>query len=564
MKKPRGVPETVPAILRCFIRIRSLCLAESCQNPRRATVWLSSAAFFILLFGFAGCSQLSPADLVIINGPEPESLDPAIITGQADGRVVVSMFEGLTRYNAETGNAEPGLATRWDISSDGRTYIFQLRTNAAWSTGEPITAEDLVYSWRRILDPITASEYSGLLFYLKNGEAFATNGITDPALVGVKALNPHTVQVDLVDPIPFFVEICAYPTLAIVPRQTIAKHGDHWLMASPLPASGAYQLEFWKLNDRIRLRKNPRYWDAANTQLERIDLLPCVSAATALNLYETRQVDIVWDKELVPNELMDALRKRSDFHNFDYLGTYFIRYNVTRKPFHDARVRQALALAINKEKLVAKILKAGEKAAHQYVPPVIPNYQSPPGLGYDPERARRLLAEAGYPGGQNFPLFTYLYNLGKVHEQIGVELQEMWRRELGIRVELRNLEWKTYFRAQYMLDYDLCRSSWIGDYNDANTFLDVFMSNNGNNRTGWKSRRYDALLRQANAQFDVQKRAGLMQEAEGLLIRDEATIVPIYIYAGMEYYDPKRIKGVYSNMRSEHPLRTIRKVREEN
>lgn len=519
--------------------------------------------FILSLFSvwLTGCGQPEArVDLVIVNGPEPESLDPAIITGQADGRVVLSLFEGLTRFDPQTAEPVPGLAERWEISEDGRVYTFYLRRNAVWSTGEPLTSEDVVYSWRRILDPLTACEYSALLFYLKNGEEYATGRTKDPAHIGLKALDAHTLRVELMNPTLFFLDLCTLPTLCVVPKQVIEKYGDQWLKARPLPVSGAYQLETWRLNDKVRLRKNPLYWDAANTASATVDLLPCSLAATALNLYVSGQVDVVWDKELVPIELVSLLRQRKDFHRFDYLGTYFIRFNVTRKPFDDVRVRQALALSIDKERIVEKFTKAGERAAHQYVPPFLRNYTSPPGLGRNPEEARRLLAAAGYPGGKDFPRFHYLYNTGKSHEQIAVELQEMWQRELGIHVELRQLEMKVYFQAQTSLDYDTCRSSWIGDYNDPNTFLDMFMSNNGNNRTGWKNPRYDALLRQANAQKDARAREKLLQTAEALLIREEAPIVPLYVYAGLEYYDADSIQGIYPNVRSEHPLRAIRKV----
>ncbi|MDA1276923.1 MAG: peptide ABC transporter substrate-binding protein [Verrucomicrobia bacterium] len=510
----------------------------------------------------SGCSRFAePADLVIINGPEPESLDPAMITGQADGRIVLSLFEGLTRFNAVTATPEPGLAKSWDISEDGRGYTFHLRTNAVWSTGEPITADDVVYSWRRVLDPGTASEYSGLLFYIKNAKAFGTGKTDDPASVGIAAAGPHAVRVELNQPTIFFLDICALPNFCIVPRHAIEKRGDRWLMQPPVPTSGAYTLDAWRLNDRIRLRKNPNYWDAENTHSEVVDLLPCGNGSTALNLYESGTADIVWDKELVPSELIDLLIKRPDFHSFDYLGTYFIRFNVTRVPFDDVRVRKALSMAIDKEQIVAKITKAGEKAAHHFVPPILPNYTSPPGLEHDPETARRLMTEAGFPGGRGFPPFDYLFNnTGKSHEQIAVELQAMWKRELGILVNLRKLEWKVYLRAQSMLEYDTCRSSWIGDYNDANTFLDMFLSNSGNNRTGWKNPQFDELLEKANGEADLNRRETLLQAAESLLIHDDVPIVPLYIYSGLEYYDRSKIRGVYPNSRSEHPLRAIHRI----
>ena len=522
---------------------------------RRAFCFSSAVLFLALVIG---CSRYERADLVIVNGPEPESLDPAIITGQADGRIALTIFEGLTRYNETNATPMPGLAERWDISPDGRVYTFHIRTNAVWSTGEPITAHDFVYSWLRVLNPLTGADYAGQLYYVKGAEAYNTGQDKDPSKIAVKALDDKTLRVELVDPTPFFLDLCAFQTLAPVPRWTIEKHGDRWLMARPLPVSGAYNLVHWRLNDRVRLRKNPLYWDAANTYCNVVDMIPCTVATTALNLYETGEADIVWDKELVPIELLDLLRDRKDFHTYNYLGSYFYRYNVTKKPFDDVRVRKAMALAIDKRRLVEKITRAGEKVASHLVPPGVANYTSPEGLGYDPELARKLLAEAGFPGGQGFPRVDYMFNSVKTHEKIAVELQEMWARELGIHIELRNLEWKVFLQAQSRLEFGLSRSSWIGDYNDPNTFLDMFMSNNGNNRTGWKSEHYDNLIREANGKLDPKEREKILQQAEVLLIREELPIAPLFFYVGLEYYDESKVSGIFSNIRAEHPVRTIR------
>jgi oligopeptide transport system substrate-binding protein len=541
---------------RGFALTRKSFHSFGCEISRLALV----APGLVLLL--AGCLPSRPAaDLVIVNGAEPESLDPAVMTGQADLRAGGAVFEGLTRYKAVDGTPEPGLAERWDLSPDARTYVFHLRPQAAWSTGEPITAQDFVYSWRRILDPRTGCEYAGVLFYLKNGEEYQTGQVQDPAQVGVRALDEHTLEVELSHPTMFFLDLCALPTLAVVPRAAIERHGDRWLVTPPVPASGAYELESWRINDRIRLRKNSRYWDAANTRSEVVDLLPCVNANTALNLYETRAADIVWDKNLVPSELLDLLLDRPDFHHYPVLSSYFLRFNVTRKPFDDLRVRQAFAHAVDRERIVKKVTRAGELPASSYTPPIIPGYTPPPGLMHDPEAARRLLAEAGYRGGQGFPAVEYLFDTTtRLQEQVAIELQEMWQRELGVRVGLRKLEWKTYLVAQRDLDYDLCRGSWVGDYSDPNTFLDMFMSRNGNNRTGWKNERYDQLLREANAQVDPAKRLGLLQQAETLLVRVETPIVPLYVYTGIEYYDTNEIHGVFSNPRAEHPIRAIWKT----
>jgi oligopeptide transport system substrate-binding protein len=533
----------------------------------RFRFWTGCAFLFCGVLLPSGClRQEPPADVTIINGGEPETLDPAIISGQVEMRVAQGLFEGLTRLDPQSGRPVPGLAERWETSPDGGTWTFHLRTNLLWSTGEPITAEDVVYSWLRALDPATASGYSGQLFCLKNAEAFSTGKINDPAAVGIRALDPFTVRAELNHSTQFFPDLCALPVANVVPRRAIEKHGDHWLAARPLPVSGPYELAFWRLNDKIRLKKNPRYWDAANTQSEIIDLLPVGSANAALNFYERGQADIAWDKELVPQQLLDVLLQRPDFHTFNYLGAYFIRFNVTRKPFDDPRVRQALALAVDKERLVKKITRAGERPASHIVPDGTAHYTSPEGLGYHPAQARKLLAEAGYPGGRGFPQFEYLFSApasggGKIHENIAIELQQMWRDELGIEMNLRQMEAKIFWTAQAHLDFDLSRSSWIGDYDDANTFLSLFTSGDGNNRTGWKNASYDELIERANREPDAAVREKLFQRAETILVRDEVPIVPVYFYVGINYYDTNRIQGIYPNVLDNHPLQAIRRVK---
>jgi oligopeptide transport system substrate-binding protein len=531
---------------------------------RMMKICCSLVAGFCLLT--SGCVRREPpADITIINNAEPESLDPAIVTGIPEFRIVIGLFEGLTRLDPKTARPIPGLAQSWDISPDGCTYTFHLRTNLVWSTGDPITADDAVYSWLRAANPATASDYAGEFFNLKNGEDFVTGKIKDPALVGVHASDKYTVRVELNHPTAFFLDLCALPVMNVVPRQAIGKYGDRWLMARPLPSSGPFELVYWRPNDKVRLKKNPLYWDAANTRSQIIDILPLGSPDTALNLYESGQADIVLDRTLVPGELLDVLLKRPDFHSFDYLGTYFIRFNVTEKPFDDPRVRRALALAIDKERIVKKITRAGEKPAATLVPPWTANYTSPPEPGYDPVLARKLLAEAGYSDGNGFPRFEYMFDAAagggsKIHQDIAIELQQMWRDNLGVQMDLRQVEWKVLLSSYSHLAYETARSSWIGDYDDANTFLDCFISNSGNNRTGWKNPQYDALINEANGQTDMKKREQLFQQAETLLVRDEMPIIPIFYYAGLNYFDTNKIQGFYQNILDDHPLQTIHKV----
>lgn len=513
-----------------------------------------------------GCSRAEPrADLTIINSVEPESLDPAIIVAQPDMRVVQGLFEGLTRLEPVQASAVPGLAARWDVSTNGLTYTFHLRTNLMWSTGGPITADDVVYSWIRALAPETASRYAGQLYYIQNAEAFNTGRLKDATQVGVHALDPLTVRVDLAAPTAFFLDLCAFPTLAVVPRQAIEAYGDHWLTHQPLPVSGAFELADWRLNDRIRLVKNPRYWDAANTRAEILDFLPVGAPSTALNLYIRGQADIVWDKSLIPSELLDVLLRRPDFHSFDMLGTYFIRFNTTRKPFDDPRVRQALALAVDKELIVKKITRAGERPTSHLVPDGTQHYHPPAGLGHDVARARELLAQAGYPGGRGFPRFEYLFDGaagagGNIHESIAIELQQMWRDALGIQMDLRQVETQVFWGMQSRLDYTLARSSWIGDYNDANTFLGMFVTGDGNNETGWSNARYDQLVQAANQTTDLARRERLFQQAETILVRDAVPVIPLYIYAGVNYFDTNRVGGIWQNVLDDHPLRCLARL----
>ena len=534
-----------------------------------------------LLMWTAGCRPAPVPDLVIHNTSEPETVDPQILTGQPDGRIGASLFEGLTRFNPETGRAMPGLAERWEISPDGRTYTFHLRPGLAFSTGEPITAADVVWSWNRAVDPATAADYAGFFFYVRNGKAINTSAAAPSVRppLGIRALDPLTVEVELENPTPFFPDLCGMRIMAVVPRFAIERYGDQWVRHDPVPCSGPYQLVSWRPNDRIRLRKNPHYWDVEHVRSDTIDVLSGDSPSTALNLFLTGKIDFIVDKTVIPIELADLLRRRPEFHPFNYLGNYFIRFNCTRKPFDDPRVRRAFGLVIDKRRLVERITRMGERPADALVPPGTEGYVGARGLGRNAldaatpaayeeamarnvEEARRWLAEAGFPGGHGFPRFSYMFNSGggsgaRMHEQIGVEMQEMLRRHLWIEFDLRPVEYKTYLSEMSRLNFDMIRGSWIGDYNDPTTFLDLFLADNGNNRTGWKNARYDELMAGAAATAAPEKRFDLLREAETLLVRDEVPIIPICYYVGFFAFDPERVGGIYANMTDEHPFWAI-------
>jgi oligopeptide transport system substrate-binding protein len=519
--------------------------------------WMRFVLAIFLVFVCSGCSDKKRADLVFLNGAEPETLDPALITGQPEGRVANALFEGLLTFD-QSGKARPGMAESWEISEGGRVYTFKLREGLRWSDGVPLTAHDFVSSWRRTLDPATASEYAYQLHYLKNAKAFNEGAVTDFSQVGVSAPDERTLRVELENPTPFFLDLCAFVTLLPVPGHAVERHGDNWTKPAHLVSNGAYLLEAWRLNDRIRLRKNPHYWNAANVAMETIDILPVSKANTAFNLYASGQADLMMDKGLVPPALLGEIKKRDDFHAAPFLGTYFLRYNCAKGPFTDPRVRRAFSLVIDKQSLVERITRAGELPAGSFVPPGAGGYDPIDACGsFDPAEAKRLLADAGYPEGRGFPMLTYLYSEGELNEAIAVELQGMWRRELGVNVQLQRQEWKVYLRSISSLDYDIARSSWVGDYPDPNTFLDMFVTGGGNNRTGWSDPRYDKLIAEAAAELDPQKRYEILRQAEKILVCEEMPVCPLYFYVGIQLYDANRLGGLEGNVLDEHPLKEM-------
>jgi len=527
------------------------------------TVTRLALRIFILLAlaAFFGCERaMNRADLVVLNGVEPETIDPALLTGQPDGRIAYTLFEGLTSFD-QHGDPQPGVADRWEISPDGRIYTFHLRNNGQWSNGDPVTSNDFVRSWERTLKPETASEYAGQLYYIHNARPFNEGKVKDFREVGVKAPDPLTLIVTLDNPTPFFLDLTAFNTLLPVHMPSVEaceKRGEPFTKPGKCIGNGAFVLKEWRLFDRIRIEKNPRYWNAANVHMQTVDILPIAKPMTAFNFYSTGLADVMIDKTLTPTPLLAELKKRPDFHSAPFLGNYFLRFNVTRKPFTDVRVRLALTLAIDKKLITEKITRAGEVPADSFTPPNTAGYYPPPGLKRDVARAKQLLAEAGFPDGKGFPLVYYLYKgEADVDRDIAVELQSMWRETLGFTVQLAPQEWKVYLASLTNLDYDFARSSWVGDYKDANTFLGCFVTGDGNNRTGWSNARFDELIAAAGREVDREKRFAIFRDAEKLLATDDVPICPLYYYVGVQFYDADRLGGIEANLTDEHPIKSM-------
>lgn len=494
-----------------------------------------------------------PQVLVWNNEAEPETLDPAKMTGVTEHNLAMALFEGLCTLHPETLQPIPGVASWWDISADGLVYTFHLRKDAAWSNGDPFTAEDMRWSWERALREPDC-QYKEMFFPIRGAEAFAAAGEkADWGTVGVEVADPHTLRVTLHAPTAYFLELCAFETLMPVHRKSVEANPGDWTQPGKMVANGPFVMELWKPRDRIEMVPNPRWWNRRIVRLERMVVKAIDDQGTSYNEYLAGGVD--WIRSVASGKVLDA-QLHPDYYVQPYLGTYFFRFNVTKKPFDDPRVRKAFNQAVDKKVICEAVLKAGQIPATGIVSPGIHGYPELQGLPYDPKRARELLAEAGFPEGKGFPEVDLLFNTSESHKQVCEKLVEMWKTNLGVRVTLRNCEWKVYLKDTRDMQYTVVRGAWIGDYADPNTFLDMWVTDRGNNNTGWSNARYDGLIAAAAKELDQAKRFKLLEEAERLLAVEELPIMPMYYYVNQGLRRP-RIQGWHENIRDLHPFQFI-------
>lgn len=510
-----------------------------------------AAAFLLCL---SGCSSSSPADRNILqvgNGAEVQELDPHLVTGVTEHRVLSALFEGLTDCDAATLQPVPAAADRWQVSEDGLHYTFHIRAEARWSNGDPLTAGDFAYAWRRILSPALGSEYAYLLYCVKNARPYQEGKLKDFGQVGVRAADDATLEVTLENPTPYFLTMQNHYAWFPVHRVTIEKfgapdqRGTAWTRPGNLVSNGPFYLQDWLPNERLCVRKNSHYWDAASVRLTGVDYHPIDNLQTEERAFRSGLLQIT---STIPLHRLDYYRReRPEVLNIHpYYGSYFYRVNVTRPPFDNPLVRKAFSLAINREEIVKNVLKGGELPATSYVPPGDLKYPPIHAIDFDVERARALLAEAGYPGGEGLPPVELLYNSSEAHRTIAETVQRMWQENLHADARLLNQDWKTYLSSMNTLDYQAARSSWIGDVADAVNFLECFQTDVGNNRTGWSSPAYDALIAGAYAEADIQKRAALLRDAETLLL-EESPIIPVYFYT-WKFLMATEVKGLKPNI----------------
>ena len=468
------------------------------------------------------------------NGTEPQSLDPHIATGVPEHHIISSLMEGLVNKDGETLEPRPGVAKSWDISADGRVYTFYLRQDARWSNGDLHNAHDYVWSWWRALQPDLGNLYAYMYFPIANAKAYYDGEISDFSQVGVKALGDYVLQVTLTEPIPYFLQLLDHYSTYPVHRATIEKfgaadqRGTRWTFEGNIVGNGAFKLKEWKINRRITVERNPHYWNAENVRLNQVVFYPTENVTTEERMFRAGQLHYSG----IPSDKIQAYSQSDDpsLRIQPYLGVYFYRLNVDKPQLSDKRVRRALGMTINRDQLVSQITKGGQIPAYAITPPGTMGYYPESDLTFDPEGAKKLLAEAGYPNGEGFPTTEILYNTSEGHRKIAVALQQMWKKHLNIDVVLLNQEWKVYLDTVSNHHYEIARAGWIGDYVDPNNFLDMFLCNGGNNRTRWCNPEYDQIiLQQVPKAKTHQQRLELFQKAETILL-DEMPVIPIYIY----------------------------------
>jgi oligopeptide transport system substrate-binding protein len=494
------------------------------------------------------------------NLDEPVDLDPQIITSDIDSNIAYALFEGLIAYDPKDLHPIPGVAEHWESNADATVWTFHLRADARWSNGDPVTAADFVYACKRILSPKLASEYVAMHFHLKNGEAFYSGKVTDFAEVGARAVDERTLVLTLWHPVPFLPSMLCTPSWYPVHRPTIEKFGamdersTAWTRPGNLVGNGPFVLAEWRPNEVIRVVKSPTYWNRSQVRLQGCNFYPIQDQTTEEAAFRSGQLHVtssmpidkiaVYKKER-PDVLQESL----------VVATYFYRFNVLKPPLNDARVRRALSMAIDRQRIAEDVLKGGETPAGNLVPPGTGGFTSTTSVSMDIPSAQRLLADAGYPGGNGFPKLEILYNTQEKNRKTAEAIQQMWRKNLGIDVTLANEEAKVQEDSMRQGNYQIARYAWNADYLDPTTFLDLLTTDNGNNQTGWSNAEYDRLYMLSETTPDQAKRLQYFQQAEAILAQ-ESPIMPIYFWE-QNCLVRTEVRGWYRNMLNIHPLNAV-------
>ncbi len=463
---------------------------------------------------------------------EPETLDPHLAIALSDMQVITALFEGLTAIDETTSRAVPAAAESWEVSEDGLSWTFHLRPELKWSDGTPIDAQTFRDSFVRVLAPPIASEYAYVLDPIKNATRFNAGEFPDFVAVGIKVIDPLTLRFELAAPNPALPAILSLPAAFPVPLHVLLDQGgtinraNPWARVGTLVGNGPFVLTEWSPDQHLRAERNPHFRDAASVALNAVVFHPYPSATAQENAFRAGQLHLT---STVPLTKIAAYRAEDPaaLRLDPFLQTAFIRFNTTRAPLDDVRVRRALTLAIDREALADHVLTGGEQPAPRLTPPGTAGYTAATPLRYDPDAARALLADAGFAEGNGFPSLEVITRPREIDRQVLEAIQQMWRRELGIDIQIAVKEQRVWLREERSLNYDLSNAAWIGDYIDPATFLDLFVTDGGNNATGWTNPDFDAALATAARATTDEARLAAYQEAETILLR-ELPLTPLY------------------------------------
>ena len=497
------------------------------------------------------------------NGSEPGTLDPHRSEGTAAAEILRDIYEGLTTEDIDS-NVVPGMAERWNISEDGKTYTFYLRENARWSNGDPVVAEDFVVGLRRTVDPATISSYAQILDMIVNAKDIR-EGNKQKEELSVKALSDKVLEIKLNAPTPYFLGLLNHSSTYPIHRPSWKEHGDQFIKPGNSVTNGAYKLDEWVVASHMKLKRNPLYYDNDNVQIDTVYVYPTEDLSAELKRFRAGELDFT--NEIPNNQFRFVTENLPDeFHVAPYLSTYFYIFDTTQPPFDDVRLRQALSMAIDRETIVKKVTSVGEIAAYSFVPPAVNNYNS---VQYEwadwsrekqIEEARRLYAEAGY--SRDNPLVTEIrYNTSENHKKIAVAISAMWKQVLGADVKLLNEEWKVFLQSRKDKNkWDIVRYGWVGDYNDPFTFTEIMHSTHGQNDSGFNNPEYDAKIEAASIEGDIAKRAEILSEGEKVMLNDYP-IMPIYFYVS-KHLVQTHVKGFKPTVMNHNYSRHYRIERE--
>ncbi|MGH7790964.1 MAG: peptide ABC transporter substrate-binding protein [Thermodesulfobacteriota bacterium] len=492
-------------------------------------------SIILVIFLLVGCkgneeehSSSTPykRDTLYINiGSEPPSLDWSLATDSTSFTILNNIMQGLTRFG-EDYRPEPALAEKWEISEDGKTITFHLRKGVKWTDGKSLSARDFEYSWKRLLNPNTGADYAYFLYDIEGAEAYNTGKETDPEKVQVKALDDHTLLVKLKRPASYFPSLLTFMSTFPMRKDAVERYGVKWTEASNIVTLGPYVLSSWRHHERMVLSMNKDYF-GEKPKIAKVDIIMNENATSALALYESGELDFIDGRGIPPLEV-PRLRLSSEFKTEPQFRGNYIGFNVKKPPFDNPLVRRAFSAAMDRASIAELIQGAGTPTT-SWIPRGMLGYDAEIGIKFNPEQAKAWLAEAGFPDGRGFPKVTFLYpdvgNNGIVAEA----LQSMWKRYLGVEVELDNQEWKVYLST---LDTDappIYRASWGADFPDPHNFMNLFECGSGNNRTGWCNSNYDALVEKAAEERNAEERIAIYREAQKILTETDVPIAPVFI-----------------------------------